>query len=233
MKRLSHKWFDEPIELSREEHYHLIIEDPKRYRDFLLELREVTNGTPSEMFRYYDDEKECSFSKDIYLIENPLDIPFDEKKLNLTIQKDLSSKISYHEKEEYLLLIQKINEYIENISNDYPLFLDFDHDMPLLNFLKAFSLQYSGDEEDYLSYLVHKLRILSQVFSYKIFIIQNIHDYLTQDEIILLEQEMLSLEIIGIFISNHVSKTHFSNEIQFILDEDLAVIRVDCKNQKN
>ena len=100
MKRLSHKWFGEPIELSREEHYHLIIEDPKRYRDFLLELREVTNGTPSEMFRYYDDEKDCSFSKDIYLIENPLDIPFDEKKLNLTIQKDLSSKISYHEKEE-------------------------------------------------------------------------------------------------------------------------------------
>ena len=30
MKRLSHKWFGEPIELSREEHYHLIIEDPKR-----------------------------------------------------------------------------------------------------------------------------------------------------------------------------------------------------------
>lgn len=220
------KDFDQELNLDSNKFYSLVIENVSFYRTFYIGLKnQIENGDDYLLYEDTNDKKE-SIDKDCYLIENPLNVQIDEKKINLVVQKSIGTKQPPEMRESYQVLLSKINEFINSISYDYYLPLIFDDGLTLVNFLKAINLRIADTTDNPVDQLVFKIRELSYVLGFKVFLIMNLYDYFTPDEIESIHKELNSLEIKMINISSHRNKYKINNEFIVDIDEDLAEIHI-------
>lgn len=220
------KDFDQELNLDSNKFYSLVIENVSFYRAFYIGLKnQIENGDDYLLYEDTNDKKE-SIDKDCYLIENPLNVQIDEKKINLVVQKSIGTKQPPEMRESYQVLLSKINEFINSISYDYYLPLIFDDGLTLVNFLKAINLRIADTTDNPVDQLVFKIRELSYVLGFKVFFIMNLYDYFTPDEIESIHKELNSLEIKMINISSHRNKYKINNEFIVDIDEDLAEIHI-------
>ena len=220
------KDFDQELNLDSNKFYSLVIENVSFYRTFYIGLKnQIENGDDYLLYEDTNDKKE-SIDKDCYLIENPLNVQIDEKKINLVIQKSIGTKQPPEMRESYQVLLSKINEFINSISYDYYLPLIFDDGLTLVNFLKAINLRIADTTDNPVDQLVFKIRELSYILGFKVFFIMNLYDYFTPNEIESIHKELNSLEIKMINISSHRNKYKINNEFIVDIDEDLAEIHI-------
>lgn len=220
------KDFDQELNLDSNKFYSLVIENVSFYRAFYIGLKnQIENGDDYLLYEDTNDKKE-SIDKDCYLIENPLNVQIDEKKINLVVQKSIGTKQPPEIRESYQVLLSKINEFINSISYDYYLPLIFDDGLTLVNFLKAINLRIADTTDNPVDQLVFKIRELSYVLGFKVFFIMNLYDYFTPNEIESIHKELNSLEIKMINISSHRNKYKINNEFIIDIDEDLAEIHI-------
>lgn len=220
------KDFDQELNLDSNKFYSLVIENVSFYRTFYIGLKnQIENGDDYLLYEDTNDKKE-SIDKDCYLIENPLNVQIDEKKINLVVQKSIGTKQPPEMRESYQVLLSKINEFINSISYDYYLPLIFDDGLTLVNFLKAINLRIADTTDNPVDQLVFKIRELSYVLGFKVFFIMNLYDYFTPNEIESIHKELNSLEIKMINISSHRNKYKINNEFIVDIDEDLAEIHI-------
>lgn len=220
------KDFDQELNLDSNKFYSLVIENVSFYRAFYIGLKnQIENGDDYLLYEDTNDKKE-SIDKDCYLIENPLNVQIDEKKINLVVQKSIGTKQPPEMRESWQVLLSKINEFINSISYDYYLPLIFDDGLTLVNFLKAINLRIADTTDNPVDQLVFKIRELSYVLGFKVFFIMNLYDYFTPDEIESIHKELNSLEIKMINISSHRNKYKINNEFIVDIDEDLAEIHI-------
>lgn len=220
------KDFDQELNLDSNKFYSLVIENVNFYRTFYIGLKnQIENGDDYLLYEDTNDKK-VSIDKDCYLIENPLNVQIDEKKINLVVQKSIGTKQPPEMRESYQVLLSKINEFINSISYDYYLPLIFDDGLTLVNFLKAINLRIADTTDNPVDQLVFKIRELSYVLGFKVFFIMNLYDYFTPNEIESIHKELNSLEIKMINISSHRNKYKINNEFIVDIDEDLAEIHI-------
>lgn len=220
------KDFDQELKLDSNKFYSLVIENVSFYRTFYIGLKnQIENGDDYLLYEDTNDKKR-SIDKDCYLIENPLNVQIDEKKINLVVQKSIGTKQPPEMRESYQVLLSKINEFINSISYDYYLPLIFDDGLTLVNFLKAINLRIADTTDNSVDQLVFKIRELSHVLGFKVFFIMNLYDYFTPREIESIHKELNSLEIKMINISSHRNKYKINNEFIVDIDEDLAEIHI-------
>ncbi len=220
------KDFDQELNLDSNKFYSLVIENVIFYRTFYIGLKnQIENGDDYLLYEDTNDKKE-SIDKDCYLIENPLNVQIDEKKINLVVQKSIGTKQPPEMRESYQVLLSKINEFINSISYDYYLPLIFDDGLSLVNFLKAINLRIADTTDNPVDQLVFKIRELSYILGFKVFFIMNLYDYFTPNEIESIHKELNSLEIKMINISSHRNKYKINNEFIVDIDEDLAEIHI-------
>ncbi len=230
MMVLKHPNIEKEIEFSECIFYYISIENSFMYRNTIFQL---LSGTDSiDAFHLYDNAIELNATKSIYFIDNPSFITFDEKKLNLTIQKEVAGEISVSENETYLEMINKINDYLSSITYDFPLRLKFDDEMSLLTFLKAFSVGYGGDNEDFLITIIEKIKILVDVFKFKVIILHNLCDYLSKKEFEYFISEMRHQEIFFLIISSHIPAYKTDEEFIIRIDSDLCELHIEEKSKK-
>ncbi|MFA6861424.1 MAG: type II-A CRISPR-associated protein Csn2 [Bacilli bacterium] len=232
MKVIKYKDIDQDICLSKTEFFNLVIESPIFYRQYLQGLKnQLDNKDP--FLLEYENDKEIELSSDAFLVSNPLEITIDEKKMNTAIQKEIAGKITISQKEDFEKLQKEINDYIESISLDYPLPVSFDMDFSLLTLLKSISLQTSDDFPNFLEYLINQIKKISFVLKYKTFFIVNLHDYLSNEEMISFIKEMDSLEIGCVLLSSHLPLSKLPNEYIIRIDNDLAELHIESDSRKN
>ena len=227
MKILKHIKIDKEFNFDSKNNFTLCIENQIFFRSFIYSLKNQINEDLNNDFMLLDNNKEIKLSKVAFLIENPLFINIDDKKINLAIQKDLSSKISLPQKEEYKILQNEIFKYVSNIILDYPLPLTYDNDLPILNLLKLLSLQIDDKCESFLENMILKIKTISFLLNIKLFFFINLHDYLTQEEFKLFTNELKSLEISALYITNHYP--NYKNNEEFIvrIDYDLCELHIE------
>lgn len=220
------KDFDQELNLDSNKFYSLVIENVSFYRTFYIGLKNQIESGDDYLLYEDTNDKKGSIDKDCYLIENPLNVQIDEKKINLVVQKSIGTKQPPEIRESYQVLLNKINEFINSISYDYCLPLIFDDGLTLVNFLKAINLRIADTTDNSVNQLVFKIRELSYVLGFKVFFIMNLYDYFTPREIESIHKELNSLEIKMINISSHRNKYKINNEFIVDIDEDLAEIHI-------
>lgn len=231
MRVIKQPHIDQDIILNKDNFYNVVIENQINYRQYLQSLKnQLENKDPFLLL--YDNDKEKELDKEAFLIDNPLSIQIDEKKMNTLIQKEIAAEITEDQKEKFEILQHEITEYIENISLDYPLPVSFDLDYSLISLLKSISLQTASDFPSYLEYLVNQIKKISFVLKYNIFFIVNLQDYLSDEEMQSFIKEMNSLEIFFVIVSSHLPISRISNEFIIQIDKDLAELHIDSKEQK-
>ncbi|GEM_PF-1860585 len=231
MRVIKQPHIDQDIILNKDNFYNVVIENQINYRQYLQSLKnQLENKDPFLLL--YDNDKEKDLSKEAFLIDNPLSIQIDEKKMNTLIQKEIAAKITEDQKEKFEILQHQITEYIESISMDYPLPVSFDLDYSLISLLKSISLQTASDFPSYLEYMVNQIKKISFVLKYNVFFIVNLQDYLSDEEMQSFIKEMNSLEIFFVIVSSHLPISRISNEFIIQIDKDLAELHIDSKEQK-
>lgn len=220
------KDFDQELSLDSNKFYSLVIENVSFYRTFYIGLKNQIESGDDYLLYEDTNDKKGSIDKDCYLIENPLNVQIDEKKINLVVQKSIGTKQPPEIRESYQVLLSKINEFINSISYDYYLPLIFDDGLTLVNFLKAINLRIADTTDNPVNQLVFKIRELSYVLGFKVFFIMNLYNYFTPNEIESIHKELNSLEIKMINISSHRNKYKINNEFIVDIDEDLAEIHI-------
>lgn len=231
MRVIKQPHIDQDIILNKDNFYNVVIENQINYRQYLQSLKnQLENKDPFLLL--YDNDKEKELDKEAFLIDNPLSIQIDEKKMNTLIQKEIAAKITEDQKEKFEILQHEITEYIENISLDYPLPVSFDLDYSLISLLKSISLQTASDFPSYLEYMVNQIKKISFVLKYNVFFIVNLQDYLSDEEMQSFIKEMNSLEIFFVIVSSHLPISRISNEFIIQIDKDLAELHIESKDKK-
>lgn len=231
MRVIKQPHIDQDIILNKDNFYNVVIENQINYRQYLQSLKnQLENKDPFLLL--YDNDKEKELDKEAFLIDNPLSIQIDEKKMNTLIQKEIAAKITEDQKERFGILQHQITEYIESISMDYPLPVSFDLDYSLISLLKSISLQTASDFPSYLEYMVNQIKKISFVLKYNVFFIVNLQDYLSDEEMQNFIKEMNSLEIFFVIVSSHLPISRVSNEFIIQIDKDLAELHIESKEEK-
>ncbi len=221
MKKLGNPDFQEEIFFNRESFTSLVIENPVFYRQVRTMLHDQCLGDPGK-FVFFDGDKEKPLSKAFYLIENPLHLDLDEKKLNLLLQKDIASHVTVTQKEEYQILLSKIGEYIRSISYDSPVPVEFDYEMTLSTFLKSMSVSAMEEENSFLESLLNQIRRISVLLGISLFAFVGLEDLLTIEERQAFVHGMWSQECDFFFLSSHAPKVKIQEEKVIVIDSDLA-----------
>ena len=140
MKELLFPFMEERITFSKDKFYNVVHESPFHFRNFIRRIQSQLNGGDEFLSIYDEKDKKGNPEKKVFLISDFLTFEIDEKKINTLIQKEISSQLSDEEKEEYNKLIASISDYINQISYDYSIPLQFDEEIACQAFLKAFNL---------------------------------------------------------------------------------------------
>ena len=229
MTILKHSKIDKEFVFDKKSNYLLCIENQKFYREVITELQ--SNLEQQVNFYLLEDNKILALKKNICFVPNPLDFALDEKKLNTQIQKEISTFITPEENEGFLVLLNKINDYLDSICYDYPLRLGYDSEMDITSFLKAFSVKYREKEDNFLITIIEHVKVLSSLFNYKVIIFLNLIDFLTSDELNLFFQECERLEIPVLLLCSHLPKYEFDKSFIVRIDEDLCEIHIDSESE--
>lgn len=201
----------------------IIIEPIKGFRCFIKDLSNHINTGLGDN-RIYINGKEKDFGKLTFLIANPLFLDLDDKKINSFIQKDVITSVSDEQKLSFDLLIKDINEWLNNVTLNSDIPIEYNHDVSISDFLKVFSISKKNFDDDEVESFVYNLKSISFVFGIKVFFILNMHDYYFEEEIRKIFYELLKHDIHIVLISNKEPKKYADFERAIVIDNDLAEI---------
>ena len=229
MKRiLRHHRIEAEIILESDTYTTLAIESPSLLRTFLDGVeRQIETGEP--FFHLYDGNKEIPFEKSCYFIRDCFNPALDNKKVENTITKEVVSSISDEEQTEFQRLINELSQWVEKVAFDFPIPLTIETDINPGVLLKALSLSPHRKTDDFLENLVLSIRILSHVTKKNVFILYNLQDYLSEDELYSFHKEMQKMEIVFFILTSHLPLRKTSHEKIIRIDEDLFEQHIDFK----
>ncbi|MBQ8142868.1 MAG: type II-A CRISPR-associated protein Csn2 [Bacilli bacterium] len=233
MKELLFPFMEERITFSKDKFYNVVHESPFHFRNFIRRIQSQLNGGDEFLSIYDEKDKKGNPEKKVFLISDFLTFEIDEKKINTLIQKEISSQLSDEEKEEYNKLIASISDYINQISYDYSIPLQFDEEIACQAFLKAFNLGIANSDMDFLESILYKIRVLNTILKYEVFILINPYDYFPEDEFDSFIKSLNQLEVNYLFISSHENKNKNPNEFTIIIDKDLCELHIEPSLQKD
>lgn len=219
MRTIQIKQIEQNIPMDSPFFYNLIIENSRLLRDFLFDLSEECS------FFNYIGEQKTTFHDDAYFVENPLYASLDSKKADSLLQKEISSRITYDQKEEYESLMNLVYDYINSISYDYPIPVTFNDDLPLQTLLKTMGLTPELTEVTDINKLIQNIKILSYLLKKDIFVFFNLKDFFSEGELLVFLKAMAQLEVKILIISSH-SSPKLKDERQIIIDKDLCELHI-------
>lgn len=221
MKRIKHKRIEQEMVFDRTSYIHLVIENPRFFRDFVAGIQKQVYEK-EEFLSYTENGKEGDLSKDGMIIFSPFEDINDEKKDSLVIQKYVSATMNDEQKSRFNDILNDIQEFVKEITNDYPLPLEIDNDITAKDFFKSLSLKAYNGDENFFPRMVFALREASVVQKKSMFILLSATDYLDEKEIEDIFHELTTLDSDLFLISGHITKEKGQNERRILVDYDLC-----------
>ena len=179
-----------------------------------------------ELFRklYYNTFEELIISEvgseipssKISVINNLLDIDINEKKNITDLYKHLNKRLSTKLIDDTNMFIGALKNYIDSIQNDFNETLDYELELDFNKLFQSINLRYYIDN----NFIIDLILYLKHIGSYKIIITFNLNNYLTDQEIDIISNE---LKINQIILLNISSNTNFKNTT-LTIDKDLCII---------
>lgn len=179
-----------------------------------------------ELFRklYYNTFEELIISElgteipssKISIINNILDININEKKNITDLYKYLNKSLSTKLIDDTNTFIIALKDYIDSIQNDFNETLDYELEVDFNKLFQSINLRYFLNN----NFIIDLISYLKHMGSYKLIITFNLNNYLTEQEIEIINKE---LEISQITLLNISSNTNFKNTT-LTIDKDLCII---------
>lgn len=217
------EYFDNSFELKSEVINTLLIENRELFISFIKQLH-IEMSTEEGKIILQDDLKELSFKKYAELIIDPFTLDPNNAKILKKLYEKIIDNSSNEELYEKRLVFENIlKDYIEEIVflSDYELLYD---SLDYQNIFKAVNLHINTEANNLTSMIIDYMRISSDLTGTKLFIFVNLDNFLTDADLIELQNFICYNNITVFCLQNQLKRELIKNENLRIIDEDLCEI---------
>lgn len=217
------EYFDNSFELKNDVVNTLVIENRELFISFIKQLN-IEMSTEECKIILQDELKELSFKKYAELIIDPFAIdPNNAKNLKKLYEKIIDNSSNEEIYEKRLVFENALKDYVEEIVflSDYELIYD---NLDYQNIFKAVNLHIDTETKNLASMIIDYMRISSDLSGTKLFIFVNLDNFLTDADLIELQNFICYNNIIVFCLQNQLKRKLIENENLRIIDEDLCEI---------
>lgn len=217
------EYFDNSFELKSEVINTLLIENRELFISFIKQLY-IEMSTEEGKIILQDELKELSFKKYAELIIDPFALdPNNAKNLKKLYEKIIENSTNEEIYEKRLVFENALKDYVEEIVflSDYELIYD---NLDYQNVFKAVNLHIDTETKNLASMIIDYMRISSDLSGVKLFIFVNLDNFLTDADLIELQNFICYNNIIVFCLQNQLKRKLIENENLRIIDEDLCEI---------
>lgn len=217
------EYFDNSFELKSEVINTLLIENRELFISFIKQLYNEMLTEEGKII-LQDDLKEISFKKYAELIIDPFALdPNNAKNLKKIYEKIIENSSNEEIYEKKLVFENALKDYVEEIVflSDYELIYD---NLDYQNIFKAVNLHIDTETKNLASMIIDYMRISSDLTGTKLFIFVNLDNFLTDADLIELQNFICYNNIIVFCLQNQLNRKLIENENLRIIDEDLCEI---------
>ena len=170
-----------------------------------------------------EQDKIFPLDKISLLVDNPLTVDCNEKKILTKLYKELSEQTKTISYEDYTQLNADIVSFLDRLLDTVPYHMEFEMNPDVSTLLKAYSVKIQFEGVETAETLIDYLRVLSTVCSIHIVWILNLKQYLTKEQVLQLYEFCFYEKIYLINLEGYTKYT-LEQEKSVIIDEDLCVI---------
>lgn len=217
------EYFDSSFELKSEVINTLLIENRELFISFIKQLY-IEMSTEEGKIILQDELKELSFNKYAELIIDPFAIdPNNAKNLKKLYERIIKNSSNEEIYEKRLVFENILKDYLEEIVflSDYELIYD---NIDYQNIFKAVNLHIDTETKNLASMIIDYMRTSSDLSGTKLFIFVNLDNFLTDEDLIELQNFISYNNIIVFCLQNQLNRKLIENENLRIIDEDLCEI---------
>lgn len=224
--KMLYKYMSEPIDFENSPIVLLVIENKQLFRKTILSNY---HNNVSELFVFSEDYKPIDFSKKIKFIDDILTFEFADKKLMAKVNASFEAMCNIKFFNEISQLKESCYSMCESLAEEYDFDFDFCNNLETASLIKLFAFVPRDDTESIMERLVRYFKLLNRYLGIKCFMLQNMHLYLTDTEIVQFLSSVKIHNICIVDIENHIPENISGLENLVIIDKDLCEI-ID-KNQ--
>lgn len=202
----------------------LTVENPRRYREFYVELRDSIRLGEGD-FVFSENDKILNLSRNAVFIDNPIELDFADKKANNRLISELCDTINEKYAQEVLEINQRFFELLSKLNGESSVEIDWNVDSPITAMFKAFSVMIADRADNGIERLIDYVTMLTHFFDIKLMAFANLKSFFTSDELQELYKHFAYNGVMCIDIESGL-KTKCDGEMNVVIDNDLCEIRV-------
>lgn len=194
MSTLRHYNWEHEINFNDGSVTHLFLENPITMREYAYELLDQIENGAEGNFVLSEDATELSIQKNIAIITDPINLKFDEKKINAKINKDLLTVTNNPGlQKDFFPLISLLEQYAMQIVDDYKMSISYE--IPeQASIIKMLGFHINTEYSNLSDKLLEWMNITHDLLGIGNFIILNLNMFFSNEEISLLCSECSSLK---------------------------------------
>lgn len=200
----------------------IVLEDVKLRLPLINELFSQTSGKEGNWL-LFENDRSFDLGKKVELILEPLTLTLNNKKVKTKLYQDIKTIAQDYCFSQGLEVHSQICNYLENMLDKLPYPVKYDEDWDVSEILKAYNVELVEEYDNIFEKLYNYIKLVNTVCGTDIFIMVNIKQYLTDDQITELYKMAAYGKIQLVLIEFSMNNKRDCEEI-YILDNDDCVI---------
>lgn len=202
----------------------IVIENPSLLSDVVCSLTMQINGEEGKII-ISDAEIALSFAKNIDFIANPICIDCNNKKVLSAMYKELAVIA----KDSCVKETNELNSIIVNHIDDiisrsrYLLTMDYNATMDYPTLFKMYEVCAISSSDSFIEQFINYIRAMNVICDIKVFIVLNLKQFFTKQEIQMLFEFCQYNDVILINIEGSESE-HYEFDRYYVIDKDYCII---------
>lgn len=200
----------------------IVLEDVKLRLPLINELFSQTSGKEGNWL-LFENDKSFDLGKKVELILEPLTLTLNNKKVKTKLCQDIKTIAQDYCFSQGLEVHSQICNYLENMLDKLPYPIKYDEDWDVSEILKAYNVELVEEYDNIFEKLYNYIKLVNTVCGTDIFIMVNIKQYLTDEQITELYKMAAYGKIQLVLIEFSTNNKRDCEEL-YILDNDDCVI---------
>lgn len=200
----------------------IVLEDVKLRLPLINELFSQTSGKEGNWL-LFENDKSFDLGKKVELILEPLTLTLNNKKVKTKLYQDIKTIAQVYCFSQGLEVHSQICNYLENMLDKLPYPIKYDEDWDVSEILKAYNVELVEEYDNIFEKLYNYIKLVNTVCGTDIFIMVNIKQYLTDEQITELYKMAAYGKIQLVLIEFSTNNKRDCEEL-YILDNDDCVI---------
>lgn len=160
----------------------IVLEDVKLRLPLINELFSQTSGKEGNWL-LFENDKSFDLGKKVELILEPLTLTLNNKKVKTKLYQDIKTIAQDYCFSQGLEVHSQICNYLENMLDKLPYPVKYDEDWDVSEILKAYNVELVEEYDNIFEKLYNYIKLVNTVCGTEIFVMVNIKQYLTDDQI--------------------------------------------------